>query len=207
MNTNYGDPDLLPFDLRTRRITTYSVSTDAPEKAPARCGLAKTLQTAIRLALDNHDSMAQVEPHAVVQVLGQGDRDLFARFLQELPSAGSIRFIDQHNMAGFSFPGRSLDELERFHVTWDDAEHEFVDGELEALRSKLHELIGKYLGIIAENVFPAHSPGYLTVPPGWEERNPPKFFDVVSKLHESAAEVVAAHQDMVRIGRRRMDSL
>lgn len=207
VNTAYGAVEQLPFDLRMRRILPYSLETDALEKAPARNGLAKTFKTAIGLVLNQHVTAEKAVLAQATISMGEGDRKLFQMLLDELPSSGSIRFIDQFNMAGFSFPRSALAQLEQFYHTWSDAEHEFVDVALEELRSKLLRLVGHYLGLIAVNVFPASATGYLTVPPEWELHDAERFFSVVSALHEAAAEVVAVHQELVRVGRRRLDAL
>jgi hypothetical protein len=75
---------------------------------------------------------------------------------------------------------------------------------MEALRSKLHKLIGDYLGQIAINTFPASNPERQTVPPEWEETNPKHFFEVVNKLHETSGEIVKTHQNLIRLGRQKM---
>ena len=41
MNTEYGEPTILPFDLRSKRVLTYSIRKDIEEKAPIRKGLKK----------------------------------------------------------------------------------------------------------------------------------------------------------------------
>lgn len=209
MNTEHGAPEQLPFDLRARRVVPYSATADG-EKAPARNGLSKTFDAAIRLSLAERGdvpSQAESRPTDVAARIGDADRKLFSKFLEELPSSRSISFIDQHNMAGFSFPGEPIRELERFHVSWGNAEHEFLDQDLESLRSKLYGLIGEYIGLIAVNTFPVGATGRFTVPAEWEERNPEKFFEVVGKLHDTAAKIVAAHQELVRLGRRKCDAL
>lgn len=205
MNTEYGKPELLPFDLRSRRVLTYSVSKDAEEKAPVRNSLRKTLVGALKSIFDNHGPMnaAPVKPEHVERPT-DADKDLFEAFKSTLPSKGSISFIDEQNMAGFSWPRKNLEQLEKFYHEWDDAEHEFLSNELESLRLKLHQLIGDYLGQIAVNTFPTNNPDRQTVPSEWELENPKRFFDVVNSLHETAGEIVKTHQDLIRTGRKRL---
>lgn len=131
------------------------------------------------------------------------DRELFKEFLEVLPSSGSIDFIDQKNMAGFSFDSEKLDDLRDFYYDWDDAEHEFMDDELEAKRERLHELVADYTSLIAGKTFPTDS-GHQTVPPEWEYEQPERFAKVVNELHEKADAVVEAHQDLVRTGREKL---
>jgi len=51
-NTAFGGPELLPFDLRQKRATTYRSPEDAPERATERRALQSTLKEAVRLVLE-----------------------------------------------------------------------------------------------------------------------------------------------------------
>jgi hypothetical protein len=51
MNTAYGAPESLPFDLRTRRVLRYSMTEDAAERAPERRQLEAALEDALRVVL------------------------------------------------------------------------------------------------------------------------------------------------------------
>lgn len=207
MNTEYGEPDRLPFDLKSKRVLTYKLSATEEEKAPIRNSLSKTFATALRMIFDHHYSSPSSEiilKEPEVTNFRESDRKLFDEFKETLPSKGSISFIDEQNMAGFSWPSSSLNQLNNFYHYWGDAEHEFIDPELEDMRSKLYNLIGNYLGQIAVNTFPTHNPDRQTVPPEWEETNPKHFFEVVSKLHETAGKIVQMHQELIRLGRKKM---
>ncbi|MBN3890509.1 MAG: CHAT domain-containing protein [Nostoc sp. JL31] len=129
------------------------------------------------------------------------DQELFQRFLEELPSNGSIRFIKEANMAGFSFQVNRLDQLHNFSFKWADAEHEFIDPVLESKRKELFNLIEQYTIYVAYNTYPTHRVGFNTVPPEWEKEQPEQFWRVVDELHELAGKVVEAHQELVRLGR------
>lgn len=203
MNTEYGKPETLPFDLRSKRVLTYCVATDTQEKSPARKALQKTLNAALRLIFENHDFNSDNKQVEISQIKTV-DVELFKEFKKVIPSKGSISFIDEQNMAGFSWPRDQLRQLDDFYYEWNDAEHEFLDSELEELRAKLHGLIGDYLVQIATNTFPATDPKRQTVPPEWEFNNPKMFFDVVNNLHETAGAIVKTHQDLMRKGREKL---
>ena len=205
MNAEYGGPDTLPFDLRSKRVFPYSASPSATEKAPIRNALRKTLSTAIGAILDGEYS-GTVQPAQGTSTADAllVDRKLFEQFKNVLPSAGSIHFIDEHNMAGFSFPRKMLEDLDRFYYEWNDAEHEFLDNDLELLRRELHKTIGEYLGLIATNTFATDNIERSTVPPEWEEKNPDRFFEVVGKLHDTAGKIVEQHQELVRTARQKL---
>ena len=131
------------------------------------------------------------------------DRELFQQFLEVLPSSGSIDFIDRKNMAGFSFDSEKLDDLHEFYYNWNDAEHEFMDNELEKKCKKLHDLVGEYTSLIGDNTFPTDD-GRHTVPPEWEHEQPKRFAKVVNSLHEKSRDIVETHQDLVKVGRRKL---
>ncbi|WP_257111843.1 nucleotide-binding protein [Pseudomonas ficuserectae] len=209
MNIAYGGPDKLPFDLRSKRALTYTIEADADEKAPVRKGLTKTFVAALQLIFESHGSrktaQASVEAAGTESPPRSTDAALFERFKTELPSKGSISFIDEHNMAGFLWRLSNLDQLSRFYHEWDDVEHEFIDAEMEKMRSQLHGLVGDYLGQIAVNTFPAYNPDFQTVPPEWEETKPEHFFSVVNRLHATAGEIVKLHNDLFRLGKMKFD--
>jgi len=54
MNTAFGGPEQLPFDLRNRRVLTYNSPAEAPERATERRGLSRELQKAIGSIIVKH---------------------------------------------------------------------------------------------------------------------------------------------------------
>ena len=132
------------------------------------------------------------------------DRDgaLFERLLQTLPSSGSIRFIRDFNMAGFSFHADELLDLSRFLNEWDDAEHEFIDPEVDAARRLLYSRIQSYLSLVSVETFPLDA-GTISVPQEWEHEQPDRFERVVAALHNEAEAIVEAHKAAVQLGIRK----
>lgn len=107
MNTEYGRPETLPFDLRSKRILTYCIAPDAKEKAPARNSLKKTLNAALKLILENH-AIDKGNTPVELEHVKPLDVELFKKLKKVIPSKGSISFIDEQNMAGFSWPRDKL---------------------------------------------------------------------------------------------------
>lgn len=205
MNTTYGSPEMLPFDLRAKRVSTYAIAEVDEEKAPERNRLSKLFVAALNTVFDNHGSRVANDVKSMTSKLNtlyQVDVELFEKFKKILPSNGSIKFIDEQNMAGFSWIKSPLSQLRTFVNEWGDAEHEFIDTELEEHRFKLYKVIEDYLGQIAVNTFPL-SHGWQTVPPEWEEDDPKHFFEVVDKLYRTAKEIVKLHQAFIRLGRKK----
>jgi hypothetical protein len=57
LNTAYGEPELLPFDLRQRIAVVYEMSEENGERAPVRRGLAKRLEDALRTIFAGRDTI------------------------------------------------------------------------------------------------------------------------------------------------------
>ncbi len=51
MNRAFGPPELLPFDIRRKRVLTYDIAVDAGEKARERSALTARLVEAVRLSM------------------------------------------------------------------------------------------------------------------------------------------------------------
>jgi len=58
LNTAFGAPEELPFDLRQKRTLKYSSSADAIERAPQRRELQRHLKDALALVLENPRSQS-----------------------------------------------------------------------------------------------------------------------------------------------------
>ena len=130
------------------------------------------------------------------------DQILYDALIQLLPSSGVIRFLDQNNMAGYSFLDSMLDPLREFYYEWSKPEREFITPEIDSLRKELWQRADRYLGIIANETF---SVGFLaerrSVPEEWEDEQPERFNRVVKDLHSLAGEIVDLHSKLIRTAR------
>lgn len=71
-NTSVGPIEDLPFDVRGRRVASYSLDPESDEKpAEARSGLVKTLEFALRAILELHDA-AGGRPRTASEALVEG---------------------------------------------------------------------------------------------------------------------------------------
>ena len=130
------------------------------------------------------------------------DKQLFERLSKLLASDGVIGFIDQQNMAGFSFPDDRLDPLREFYYEWKRPEREFITPAIEALQKALWLKTDAYLKIIARETFlTGNLLEWCWVPAEWETEQPNRFWQVVNELHQLAGEIVVLHRDMVRTAR------
>lgn len=130
------------------------------------------------------------------------DQRLYDELIRLLPSNGVITFLDQTNMAGFSFPSGELDPLREFHDECRQPDREFINPRLEAIRQTLCKKVDRYLRLIMTETFPVErANGRISVPAEWEDERPVQFKEVVNTLHSLAGEIVETHRDLVRTAR------
>lgn len=135
------------------------------------------------------------------------DRALFNRFLKEFPSnSRSVALLKEHDF-GNSYHDNNTDEIDRFVETWNTAETQFLDPELEIARKELHQKVREFAYKLAQ------SSGYINVGPmlsavpdiyrgalDW-----PDHVDVrIKELNEKSSECYQLHQQFVMLGRRKL---
>jgi hypothetical protein len=129
------------------------------------------------------------------------DKSLYDDLTGLLNSKGIIGFLDQNNMAGFSFLQAKFMPLWEFYYEWNSPEREFISPELEALRKVLWEKVDAYTTLLATETFATNNPERHTVPPEWEYEQPERFDRVVKEFHSIAGDIVSIHGDIIRTGK------
>lgn len=93
MNTSYGAPQLLPFDLHVRRAMQYNSPAEAAERATARNELAGELENALRSIISaiREQAEASQSPEPSLQ------QQLINAVENERPNAGALarRYMDE----------------------------------------------------------------------------------------------------------------
>jgi hypothetical protein len=117
--------------------------------------------------------------------------------------ANSIEYFDEQNMA-FSFNSLKLDPLLDFLWCWNKPEKEFLNTEIEQAKMQFWHKLNEYNGYLATNTFPTKLPNRLEVPKEWEEGNPQKFDEVVSKLHQMIGEVIGLYNEVIRTAKKQL---
>jgi hypothetical protein len=133
------------------------------------------------------------------------DRKVFEKIRELLPSSQAIAFIRTNNFAGFSFRMSMVDPFYEFERWARLPDSEFLDADLEHLRSNLAEAVEDFTDLITGETYTASSPDYASVPPEWESEQPARFDRVVSAIHSSAAKVCVAFDALIRSGRRKLN--
>lgn len=70
MNTTYGSPELLPFDLRMRRVVTYKMIQDEKDRSSEKKMLARALEQGVRAILNELEEK-EVESAPSLSILEQ----------------------------------------------------------------------------------------------------------------------------------------
>lgn len=131
------------------------------------------------------------------------DSILFTLLLKELPTeSNTMQLLAYHDFGG-SFPFESINPLGIFIERWQDAEHEFVDKQLDNLRKQLIESIQYFLEKLNLNVHPNKSGERLSIGMrDFEDR--PEIFTIAKELNELATSVFQVHQELVRRARQKL---
>ena len=131
------------------------------------------------------------------------DKTLFAKFLDTLPSSGSIEFLKTFDMGFGSFETEQLSQLKDFYYNWNKPEYEFLDSELEKKRRELRNVVQKYLDSYSKNTFLTYDIDQKRayVLPEWKITQPENYRQAIEELNSLADEVVKAHTDLVRSAR------
>ena len=119
MNTAFGGPELLPFDLKTKRVTSYNASPDDTERAPERKKLQGAFQAGLKIIFEHSNA---VPPGTEIAPLSLGD---VARKAVEDGKPNAPSAVRKY-MEWF---GEQLDVLapDRSASSWDDAFTEALD--------------------------------------------------------------------------------
>jgi hypothetical protein len=135
------------------------------------------------------------------------DIALFKKLQEALPSNDSIDFIRTHDFGG-SFNIDNVIPIRDFNHYWDNAEHEFIDSELEKLRKELLEKSSKFSLAIGMNTSP-NSAGFQSVYPDTHLDSPEDFEkrirSEVKEIHDAADELIKIHQKIMRVGRKKLN--
>lgn len=128
------------------------------------------------------------------------DRELFLKFKSQFPSNGkTAKFLRNHDIGG-SFSTDVLDELDRFLEEWTNAEHEFIDQQLEIARKALVIVGREFSRNISSAVCLDRNDRYSIGLHDMELRT--EMLALKNRLNNEATRVFRAHQSLMRAGSR-----
>lgn len=122
-----------------------------------------------------------------------------------MPWDPDVKWFSQHPF-GMRFRGDQISFLKNFQDWAKDPGNEFLDSVLEAACGRLRSATDEFFDTYLANVFISHGE-YVNVPREWKDGDPElrsKWEEVTRTLNSQANEVVAAYEDLIRTGRRRL---
>ncbi len=167
----------------------------------------KYSETEVRRHRDNWYKKVKESPGIISSSSSyiQLDRKTFDKLVALLKSDGIMLFIKQNGFTLGSFQDEIYRQIYRFINECELPEFEFIDADLEALKSELYELLIKLDNYIVNYTFPA-GPNKQAIPSEWEEERPERFdkafedFDSITKL------VWNKYDSLIKLARRKLYS-
>lgn len=162
--------------------------------------------TNIELAMQKIKIVKSTNKHFTTSKLKKHDFALIQNLKALLPSSGVIKFVNETDFGG-SFIQKKIDPLYHFTENFNNAEHEFLDKELEIAKIVLLEKSNKFLLNIAQKTAPLeNNPNLQTVyPHNFDHSNAmkKKVDSEIKAIHSSADELFKSHQEFIRISNRK----
>lgn len=135
------------------------------------------------------------------------DRELFHIFLTDFPSGSrSTRLLREHDF-GNSYHEGNTREIDNFVDSWDTAEREFLDAELEAKRRELWETCHVFLYKLSMGSYDlGGGPMYSCIPDAYRSawNWPEHVEEKIKELNEYSAKCYTLHRELVLLGRRKL---
>ena len=162
---------------------------------------AKSARTRLYEAIARGEHVAGLRPASAAGL--ETDRQTLARIIDLMAKTGSIQFLRPDNFVGSSFRSSNLEGIEQF-LHQHEAEYEFIDPDLEGLRSAFKATCHSLISYVAYDTFVVGDGGLQGIPPEWKRDDMPRFISAVKELHAKADNVCAAYDDFIRTARRRL---
>lgn len=132
------------------------------------------------------------------------DRRMYEQIKNIIPPRGTIQIIKSHHF-GDSFNREILKEMENFLDCRENPDFEFMDSDLESLKSSLGNAILDFDNYLRQNTWTLE--GELDcsqVPEEWAIENPKRHEETIARIHSLANNVWKCYYDLIRICRRKL---
>lgn len=141
------------------------------------------------------------------QELIEVDKKLFSEFVELLPSDGlDVKLLEEHDF-GNSHHGNEVKALDRFVHTWNNAQKQFLDPELEQKRSNfitksrhfIYTLASRSYAIGNGEIFSCVPDAYRSA---WDW--PPHVDEQIRELNYLGTELFELHKDLILTARKKL---
>jgi len=126
------------------------------------------------------------------------DREFLLRFMEILPSRGTMTYIRDYDFGG-TFDVDWLTDLYHFVNECKNPEFEFINPNLEKIKKKLYMKSDEFLSLIGLETYPIKIPGRRLnqLPP-----ESARYEEVRKKLNNLAQEIIDTYDELIRRARR-----
>lgn len=150
------------------------------------------------------DSLTKTDEAAAIEEV---DKQLFLKFLEEFSSdSRSVSLMKDHDF-GVSYHNINTQELDNFVATWNTAERQFLNHELEEKRKALWDKSNEFFYELAQGSWYLNGGPMLSCIPdayrgAWEL--PDHVDEKINRLNAMGRECFELHRDLVLFGRRKL---
>lgn len=155
-----------------------------------------------RIFIYKSEKLEQLEHEKAVEV----DRLLYKEFITLLPSDGlSVELLKDHDF-GNSHHENSTKGMDTFIDTWNNAEKQFLDSELEAKRFAFLNHIIQFINTLALRSYNIGGSTFSCIPDAYRGAwdLPPHVNQQIEELNNLASECFEKHKDLVLTARRKL---
>lgn len=131
------------------------------------------------------------------------DTEVFNWIMNYLPWE-VVSWAKSNDFSGFPFSMIYVDNLIHFDTESQKPHYEFLDADLEGLRSDLRINIRKFIREISCNTWKLNNSYYYSVPPEWEIEEPERFKTVLNDIHSYGKSIGQSYANIIRESRRRL---
>ncbi|MBU0656868.1 MAG: hypothetical protein KJ914_17235 [Gammaproteobacteria bacterium] len=145
-------------------------------------------------------SPGKTQPHPA-------DVKLFNDFLELLPSVLVTEHLHEFDFIQ-PFRAEYLQPIDDFKYKWANAEHRFIDPEVEEKRLDLYNAVKNFLSILAKNTS-QNSKGFQAVrhdrhADDYDPEREARYGQEAAEINDSADLVFEKHQELVKTGRQKL---
>lgn len=136
----------------------------------------------------------------------ESDRKTYQDFMAHLPSDGSIvKVFSNPSVGTMAFSWCVFGEVDEFLAWARRVDMEFLDEDLESMRSNLLSLLSQYSWYLAGNTWLWKNGTDLTsIPEEWEYEQPERYLAVTQRIEAFAGAFATQYGDLVRTARRKL---
>ena len=131
------------------------------------------------------------------------DKALFRTFVDDLKYDGKLDFL-KHHVAPHPIRTELFGLFRDFLVRWADAEHSFLDDEIEAKRKATLEHIREYMSYLAFNTW-YFDGDYNSVPAEWKYEQQARYIETIRTIDQLADRAAKSYEEMIRVGKAKLN--